>query len=734
MLAVAGVAVGLSALFYRRAFDALSRRQRWVLLSLRVVAVLLVVVLLFRPVFSHHKQHDRPPGVVMLVDTSESMSIADDASGVTRLNQAVARVEDWHGRLENNFDIRLFRFAQRAEQIDDPTQLGQLAPDGKATSLSAALEAAAATTAKMNAEAVILLTDGIHNSAGDPLAPLTNLTAAVHTVGVGTTLSDEDAGRDVQVAGIDCPPRMIVDNIARITASVEGIGLGGRVIKLALDEDDVQIAETELAIDAAEGYQTVDFDFQPTKAGRHSYTVRAVPVDGERIEENNRRTATSLVVEPGIRVLYVEGTLRAEYGALVDRFLAKDPDLEFRALVQTRPNKFLVRSNMSELPPAAIPADKESIDKFHVFIFGDLDASYIKPEQQKLYADRVRAGAGLIMLGGYHSLGPGGYEGTPLGEILPVLTGGRDIGQIEEQFLPTLTPDGLHHPIFANIGGFFPTLQREAPIPSLPPLNGCTRVAGARPGATVLAVLPEANNEMPLLSVWPVDEGRSAAFCGDTTRRWQQGPRALGQDSPFLRFWGQTVRWLAGRAMDIEGGAGIKAETDKLHYRPGEPIRISAVVRDQEGEASSKAVVKAKVRFGPTDSTSVNLSPQPGPPGNYAAEFEPEESGTYSIDVEATIGEYPLAAERINVQVGHPDMEFERLGLEERTLERIAARSGGRYLHITTADSLIEQLDAKRKKQRVTTQRPLYWPPGFWLLFALVLSGEWVLRRRFQLP
>ena len=43
-----------------------------------------------------------------------------------------------------------------------------------------------------------------------------------------------------------------------------------------------------------------------------------------------------MVVEPGMRVLYLEGTLRAEYGALVDRFLAKDPDLEFYSLVQTR--------------------------------------------------------------------------------------------------------------------------------------------------------------------------------------------------------------------------------------------------------------------------------------------------------------------------------------------------------------------------------------------------------------
>ena len=42
---------------------------------------------------------------------------------------------------------------------------------------------------------------------------------------------------------------------------------------------------------------------------------------------------------------------------------------------------------------------------------------------------RVRAGAGLVMLGGYHSLGPGGYAGTPLAAALPVELGDRQIGQ-----------------------------------------------------------------------------------------------------------------------------------------------------------------------------------------------------------------------------------------------------------------------------------------------------------------
>ena len=316
--------------------------------------------------------------------------------------------------------------------------------------------------------------------------------------------------------------------------------------------------------------------------------------------ENNQRSAVATVIEAGIHVLYIEGTVRAEFGAVVGPLSGQGPGPGvLRARIRSRPNVFQQRTNMAHPPRAAIPADQETIDKFDVFILGDIDSSYFRPQQQEMLVKRVRAGAGLVMLGGYHSLGPGGYHGTPLGDVLPVALGGREIGQLTDSFLPLLTPDGIHHPIFANIGGFFPTPQGPPKIGGLPPLDGCTRVGPRRPGATVLATAPAAAATMPVLAVQPLDRGRTAVFAGDTTRKWQQGPRALNQESPFLRFWGQTVRWLAGRDANVETQAGITASTDKAYYEPGEPIRISAIVRDKEGQGASHARVVATVR-GPT--------------------------------------------------------------------------------------------------------------------------------------
>jgi uncharacterized membrane protein len=732
MLAVAAVAILLTGGFYYRAFGTLRARQWQLLLALRIVAIVLVVLLLFRPVLSYQNVLTQKPAVVFLLDRSSSMSIADDATGVSRFNQARGKVEKWTEKLKDDFHVFPIAFAEQADLLEGPEALTALSPTGKATSLVRALSTAAKQVPRAEMAAVILLSDGIHNSAGNPLDVAGKMGVVVHCVGVGASLRSNLSYRDIQVTGMDCPDRLIVNNVARVTGSIDGIGLGGRVIQAFLDEDGKQIGQAELTLDDTEGSQQVTFEFRPSVKGRHTYTVRVPPIGEEKIVENNQRSVVSTVIEPGMRVLYIEGTLRAEYGALVDRFLAKDPDLEFYALVQTQPNVFQKRTNMTDLKLAAIPNDQATIDKFDVFIFGDIDSSYIRPEQQEMFVKRVRNGAGLVMLGGYHSLGPGGYGGTPLGNVLPVTVGGREIGQITEPFLPVLTPDGVHHPIFANIAGFFGTAQNPPKIAGLPQLEGCTRVERAKPGASVLALCP-VDGSTPLLAVQPLDRGRTAVFGGDTTRRWQQAPRAMNMESPFLRFWGQTVRWLAGRGAQVEAQASITATTDKAYYEPGEPIHISAIVRDKEGQGANNAKVLASVRGPKGQPEQVVMTTVAGPGGHFGGSIEPPSAGSYEVVVEARMGETNLKSDKIPLEVGRPNLEFEKLDLDEKVLERIASDAGGRYVSLATSDHLIDQLDRKQQKRTEHRERPLFWPPGFWGLFVVVLTTEWILRRRYQL-
>jgi hypothetical protein len=285
----------------------------------------------------------------------------------------------------------------------------------------------------------------------------------------------------------------------------------------------------------------------------------------------------------------------------------------------------------------------------------------------------------------------------------------------------------------AGIGEFFPTRQGDAKMAGLPPLDGCTRVEGARPGATVLATLSAETGAMPVLAVEPLDRGRTAVFAADTTRKWQQGESAVERESPFVRFWGQMVRWLAGRAETVKAQASVAAATDKAAYEPGETVHVTAVVRDKQGQGATGATVTAGVKGPKGMADRVILSAVPGLAGHYAGAVEPQIAGSYEVLVEARLGKLDFTADKLTVEIGRPNLEFERLDLDEKTLTAIAAAAGGRYVHVSAADHLIEQLDHSQRKKTVFVEQRLYWPPGLWTLFVGILTTEWVLRRKYQL-
>ncbi|MFO0908015.1 MAG: glutamine amidotransferase [Isosphaeraceae bacterium] len=549
---------------------------------------------------------------------------------------------------------------------------------------------------------------------------------------MGNSLRNSPSYRDVRVAGVECPDQLPVNNRASIKATVAQVGLTGRVVKASLEEDGKEVATAELELKAGDASQPVAFEFVPETKGRHTYNVRLAPFPDEKIQENNHRSAIAQVVDARIRVLYVEGALRAEYGALVQRFFSKDPDIEFCALVRTRPGVFVTRTNRAGFDLKGIPTDPAVLETFDVFVLGDLDSAAWPPKALEGVVNRVRAGAGLLMIGGYHSLGPGGFATTSLAAVLPVELGARDVGQVTEPFVPRLTPAGRAHPLFANIARFFPGVDAAASVSGLPPLDGCVKVLNAKPGATVLALGP-GSSALPVLAVQPVGKGRSAVFTGDTTRNWQQAPRALEQESPFLRFWGQTIRWLANRTSALSAGAGVVARTDRAYYEPDTPIVVEAVVRDKEGEGTDKAEVAAKVVGPGGEASELTLSAVAGSTGTYRGALEPKGPGTYQLEVAAKLDGQELRAERLVADVGRPNLEFDRLDLDEKLLTRVAEASGGRYRHISTADHLLDELDRTAAKRRVSWEQPLSWPWPYWGLVVGLLGVEWFLRKRCQL-
>src|SRR5690606_6412519 len=117
-------------------------------------------------------------------------------------------------------------------------------------------------------------------------------------------------------------------------------------------------------------------------------------------------------------------------------------------------------------------------------------------------------------------------------------------------------------------------------------------------------------------------QGRTAVFTGDTTYQWYLPLRGMGQDSPYNRFWGQLVRWLAGADVkNRQRGAGLEALLSKSLYQLGESVQVRAMVRDERGDATRYAQVTATLQpvdgDGNAEPRQFPMTPSDGRTGMY---------------------------------------------------------------------------------------------------------------------
>ncbi|HUU93652.1 MAG TPA: glutamine amidotransferase, partial [Phycisphaerae bacterium] len=555
LMGLVALACGVWVLFfYLRVFNYLGRLPMAGLLAMRLLAILLLVLLIFKPVLSFEETLEHRTDLYLLVDASESMSVSDYPDTPHRLSLAARQVEEYLGRLQTAFEVKRFWFDTRAHEVE---QDQWPSPEGDATNLTRAVKDVLAAAQMIDTSGIILMSDGLHNAGGDVVKEITALgPPRIYTVGIGTDLTAQSGYQDISIEDIRAPEESTVNNIAKITVDVEAVGLADRGIQVELRENDAPLASAPLRLDSVPGSQSVTLTFTPETLGRHTYSVRIRPDPAERRSENNERDVHLLVTDPKIRVLYVEGVVRPEYKPLKS-VLETDPNVEVLALVQVKRGEFLQSGSMTGVSLTGFPQTLEDMRKFDVYIVGDLDRSYFSRQQLENLKTAISEGRGVVMIGGYSSFGPGGYEGTAMEEILPVAVGPRSIGQETTPFVLKLTPEGANHPIFYGTRDFF-RYQSDTPRQQLPYLKGCNVLARAKPGASILAEHPERTNEngpLTVLAVHNYGKGRAAAFAADTTYQWYLPFKALGRESPYIKFWGQMVRWLANKE--------VKEQSDK---------------------------------------------------------------------------------------------------------------------------------------------------------------------------
>jgi beta-lactamase regulating signal transducer with metallopeptidase domain/uncharacterized membrane protein len=187
----------------------------------------------------------------------------------------------------------------------------------------------------------------------------------------------------------------------------------------------------------------------------------------------------------------------------------------------------------------ALSDEEFAPNRYKVYVLSDLPANYLTPKQQRMLAEAVRKGAGLLMLGGHSSFGEGGWGETPLADVLPVEIHAAD-GHNEPPGGLKLVPNpkGLASYLLQVGANKTETARIWGMMTPIPDTN---RFSAVKPNADILAETPAPGSE-PLLVSMDVGKGRSIAYGGNT---WVWYRASEESRLAHRKLWRQIVFWLS---------------------------------------------------------------------------------------------------------------------------------------------------------------------------------------------
>src|SRR5437867_3692621 len=281
LLAVAALAaVSLAALLtYRRLSAVESRRDRVVLVGLRLTSLAVLLVCLVRPTLVLKAAVPQQNFLGVLVDDSRSMAIADkdgqprSAFVQQQLNGPNAKLL---AALSERFVVRFFSFASSSDRIGSAADLKYA---GTSTRLGQALDRARDELAGLPLAGLVMVSDGADTSDAaidESLASLKARSIPVFTVGVG----QERFARDVQVTRVETPRSVLKGTALVVDGVLSQSGYGGQTGPLSVEDDGRIVSTQEVKLPADGESATVKVRFTANDAGARVFTFK-VPTRSE---------------------------------------------------------------------------------------------------------------------------------------------------------------------------------------------------------------------------------------------------------------------------------------------------------------------------------------------------------------------------------------------------------------------------------------------------------------------
>ncbi|MEZ6139957.1 MAG: glutamine amidotransferase [Zavarzinella sp.] len=755
---VAAILVGLTIWTYRGSGQSTPRRIT-MLVTLRLMALVVAILVALRPAASITEIPKLPSTLIVVLDSSESMTIKDEPNSTRweTVQQALSKSEELFNQLKNDQQVTVYVYHFNKDfSPNTGTYDAQVVPNGKATDFATMLDQ---LYIKHQSEpllrGMIVLSDGADNGTKPALQEALRwrgIGCPIYTFAVGQS-STTSKEKDVALTSISPDPSPVpIKSELKIKGKINAQGFEGSKIKVRMLIDGEIKATEEFPLPNAVDNEIEFTTKAPEKPGEVKVSLELVDPPLNQVTDQNDRIDTFLTVtKEGVRVLVI-----AKSGwelKHIRRALASDTRIDYVEAIRSTTAQGTIQEN------TAFDIQSQNYD---VVIIGDVAPEMLTAVRPTILNELkemvLEKGLGFMMTGGAYSFagtagipGANGWKSTPIAEILPVILPAFAPALISETTAVYPTEDGwMEYITRLELDGQKNRTSWELLNTEYLKLRGYSDLGQVKAGGKVLIRANNATNGAPLLVSQEIgNNGRVLAFGASDTYYWTQpGPDPQQRKRPaelHERFWKQTVLWLAHQD-ELEGNLLVRPEYRRIVQGGQQIIRIS--LKDKQGDEIKNPDFRFQIlKPGENANRDAAQKPDPDPRGGGKVQLKVQDVGEFTVvawgegldpkgekiadDGSARYVVYPDISDELIRPAANPDFLLK--------LENSA--NGSALDAVRRADRLSNFLETLiANPPTVATPKPKSYPdwrrdqqkwflPLVLVIFTAILVGEWALRR-----
>ncbi len=730
LLSVLGVLVPLALWFFWTSLARIpSRLKKVFLFSLRVFTFLLLGLLLLKPQLELTKSHSQKNSIAVLLDDSKSMSIKTfptEEKRMDRVQETLKANEDYFSELKKDFNVDTFFISDHIEPVPVVDRHYQARRPN--TDYSKVLTELKKHYEKKPLAGVFLFTDGadLTHSSGDPSRELVEILAGfkspIHTLQAGTN----ESFKDLSIQNLQAPDFGFAYQPIHLTVFLNASSMGNKNIPLVLKEGKNILISKMVEIREGQAEYKVELQFTPRDLGQRVYSLSVPLFAGESIASNNHRDFQVKVIRDRTRVLHLNGRPSWDSRYLRE-LLVSNPKVDLLSFFILRTLSDDVAAPTSELSLIPFPSNllfSDYLNSFDLVIFQNFRfESFIDKNLLGNIKNYVQKGGAFLMIGGELSFQGGGYDRTPIEDILPVSMQKATQNYSSEEFKPVVGKKLQRHPILR--------LEKKESFnlktwKSLPLLNGLNLGLTAKPKSQVLFGYKKKGNLIPVLAVQKTGKGRTAILATDSSWNWNF--RRVGEGGSgryYERFWNNLIDWMT----NAPETRLLRLETDKEQYKEGEEVLVKFnVLRDDYTPAAKEKVTLTLIKVSGESEDHLLETDQNG---DGVFQFIPEREGFYSVEIELNRNGEKLS-DKISFGMSGETAEFDKPLVNASLLKNIAEITGGQYRVLDDAKDLSAIRFESPEVMVLTNKKTFSLWDNWWSYGLLVgfLMIDWWVRRK----